>query len=233
MNFINAYITTASHEAARTALARIAKSVLTPVYASLSSDDRISGFGREPFKLSVEMIPAGYLAKRVQKPERFQIDNVVDVFSVSGCINENFADYIEYWKHNGYWLFDSPEIIRAVAQENSIQLEGTSLFYYEVYEMEFDGQNWCPYQVEPSFQTNVSQPVDKTLAGFDAVTFFAKNAPECSPLSCNGMAKQIRTNEHCLFASFDEAYRNVTDGAFGQAEPGPYRIFAVYSVAWP
>ena len=40
---------------------------------------------------------------------------VVDVFSVSACINSNFAEYIADWKHNGYRLFDSPELIREVA----------------------------------------------------------------------------------------------------------------------
>ena len=45
------------------------------------------------------------MAKRVQKPEGFHVQGVADVYSVSGCISENFADYIEYWKHNGHWLF--------------------------------------------------------------------------------------------------------------------------------
>jgi len=52
------------------------------------------------------------------------------------------------------------------------------------------------------------------------VTFFAKTSPECSPLSCNGMAKEIRTNEHCLLATFEEAYDKLTNGAFKEAEPG-------------
>jgi hypothetical protein len=56
------------------------------------------------------MIPAGYMAKRVQKPKGFHVDSVVDVYSVSPCMNEDFADYIQYWKHNGYCLLDSPEI---------------------------------------------------------------------------------------------------------------------------
>ena len=51
-----------------------------------------------------------------------------------------FDDYVDYWKHNGFWLFDSPEIIHNLAQENSINLAGTMLFYYEVYEKEFDGE---------------------------------------------------------------------------------------------
>jgi hypothetical protein len=179
------------------------------------------------------MIPAGYMAKRVQRPKGFQIDGVADVYSVSGHVSEDFADYIPYWKHNGYWLFDSPEVIRAVAQAHSIQLEGTSLFYYDVYEMEFDGKIWSRYEAESSLPTNVVPPQEKVLEGFDVVTFYAKNAPECSPLSCNGMAGEIRTNQHCLLESFDEAYDRLNGGAFNNAEPGPYRIFAVYSVQWP
>jgi len=178
------------------------------------------------------MTPAGYMAKRVQIPAGFHADGVLDVYSVSNCVSEDFADHIHYWKHNGYWLFDSPEIIQSVAQDNHVQLEGTTLFYYEVYEKEFDGKDWLPYQPEASFPTNVLVPSHKTLEGFDVVTFFAHTSPECSPLSCNGMANEIRTNAHCLLMSFEEAHAKVSAGAFREAEPGPYRIFAIYSVPW-
>ena len=87
------------------------------------------------------MIPAGYMAKRVsKKPDWLKASQVVDIFSLSGCASAYFADYIKYWKHNGYWLFDSPEIIRTIGREHSFQLEGTTLFYYEAYEKEFDGE---------------------------------------------------------------------------------------------
>jgi hypothetical protein len=36
------------------------------------------------------MIPAGYMAKRVQKPKGFHMDGIADVYSVSGHINEDF-----------------------------------------------------------------------------------------------------------------------------------------------
>jgi len=99
------------------------------------------------------MIPAGYMAKRVYKrPDWLKAPHVAEIYSVSGCISEDFADYINYWKHNGYWFFDSPELIKAVAKENSIQLQGTSLFYYEAYEMEFDGECWTSWLQEPSFK---------------------------------------------------------------------------------
>lgn len=51
------------------------------------------------------MIPVGYMAKRVpMKPDWLKATDVVDIYSVSSCIAEDFADYIEYWKHNGYWF---------------------------------------------------------------------------------------------------------------------------------
>jgi hypothetical protein len=155
------------------------------------------------------------------------------VYSVSGCVSEDFADYVNYWKHNGYWLFDSPEGIRTLARENSIELEGTSLFYYEAHEMEFGGRNWHGYPPEPSFPTNVLVPSNKQLTGFDIVTFYCRNAPEHSPLSCNSLARELRTHAHCLFATLEEAETSLVTGAFNKCEPGPYRIFAVYSVSWP
>jgi hypothetical protein len=180
------------------------------------------------------MIPVGYMAKRVsKKPDWLEAPEVVDIYSVSGCSSEEFADYIDHWKHNGYWLFDSPEVIQVVAQENSIDLEGTSLFYYEAYGKEFDGKSWRAYSPEASLPTNVVLPSSKKLEGFDVVTFMVGRRPECSPLSCNSLATNLRTNAHCLFASFEEAETNLKNGAFVKCEPGPYRIFSVYSLDWP
>jgi hypothetical protein len=112
-------------------------------------------------------------------------------------------------------------------------MEGTSLFYYELFELEFDGRGWRAFLPEQSFVTNVSVPLQKQLEGFDVVTFWARNAPECSPLSCNSLAGEIPTNVHCLMNSFEEAEAALNGGAFENCEPGPYRIMAVYSVDWP
>jgi hypothetical protein len=179
------------------------------------------------------MIRAGYMAKRVSlKPDWLKAAQVVDIYSVSSCISKDFADYIKYWKHNGYWLFDSPEIIQSVARENSIGLEGTTLFYYEVHELEFDGECWNTFEAESSFPLNVTPPSRMQLAGFDVVTFSVRTSPECSPLSCNMVANEVDTNEHCLLTSFEKAQGAINDGVFRNSEAGPYRIFAVYSVDW-
>ena len=178
------------------------------------------------------MVPAGYMAKRVIAPEGMGLERVSSIYSVSGCIAENFTDYINYWKHNGYWFFDSPEMIIDIAREHSIDLAGTVLFFYEVHELEFDGE-WTLFEPEASFGTDVNVPEAKALEGYDVVTFSAETSPECSPLSCNGLAAKVPTNTRCLLESFEEARRLLENGTFDHSEPGPHRIFAVYSVAWP
>ncbi len=182
------------------------------------------------------MNPAGYMAKRVEKsPDWLDAPNVDDIYSVSSCVSEDFADYINYWQHNGYWLFDFPNVISQLAEQNSIYLEGTKLFYYEVYEYQFDekARSWESFGPEPSFALEVKKPAAARLEGYDVVSFMAGSSPECSPLSCNGLAKEIETNRHCLLSSFEEAKGLLEKGKFVQCEPGPYRIFAVHSVEWP
>jgi hypothetical protein len=175
------------------------------------------------------MVPVGYMAKRVrERPTWLKAPQVKDVYSL-GCVSEDFADYINFWRHNGYWLFDSPEIINNVAEENSISLKGTSLFYCEMHEMEFDGKSWCSFRPEPSLPTNVTIPTLKKLEGFDVVTSYGRG---CSPLSCNGLAQDFETNEHCLIRSFKEAEDGLNNGELLKGEPGPYRILSVNSVEW-
>jgi hypothetical protein len=180
------------------------------------------------------MIPAGYMAKRIQRrPEGFESMDIIDIYSVSSCISENFADYINFWKHNGYWFFDSPQIIEQIAKEHSIELSGTQLFYYEVYNLEFNEDNeWKSFEPQASFSTDIEKPRLKNLEGYDIVTFSCGNSAECSPLSCNWLANTILVNKHCLLSSFDNAHQLLENGKFQNSEPGPYRILAVYSVSW-
>ena len=182
------------------------------------------------------MIPAGYMAKRVvTRPDWLEAAQVADVYSVSGCTSEEFTEYIKYWKHNGWWFFDSPQAILELARRESIDLAGTTLFFYEVHDQQFvdDSSSWEPVHPEPSLETQVAIPASPTLQGYDVVTFQAGTSPECSPLSCNGMAADVTTNEHCLLPSLDIARGLLEAGTFKNSEPGPFRILAVYSVAWP
>ena len=178
------------------------------------------------------MIPLGYMAKRVSAGTAWlKAPQVSQVCSVSSCISEDFGKWIDAWKHNGYWFFDSPRLIEEVATDRMIDLTDTTLFYYEGFEQEYDSETgWALYRPEPSFPLQVVPPGEKTLRGFDVVTYSQGNSPECSPLSCNGLAAEMPVNEFCLLNSLEEAKALLDAGRFTHSEPGPYRIIAVYAV---
>jgi hypothetical protein len=132
-------------------------------------------------------------------------------------------------------LFDSPGVIQDLARQHSIDVTKTTLFFYEAYERQFapDRGGWVGFEPERAFATDVLLPAVRTLEGYDVVTFSAGTSAECSPLSCNSLARDVPTNAHCLLDSLDRARQLLGSGAFTNAEPGPYRIFAVYSTPWP
>jgi hypothetical protein len=180
------------------------------------------------------MIPAGYMLKRVErKPDWLATSSVLDIYSVGHCISKDFADYVPFWKHNGYWLFDSPDVIHELVQAQQIDIAGHHFFYYEVYEYEFfqDDHTWHEFQPE-ALATHVHTPITRVLEGYDVVTFERGTTPECSPLSCNSLATRpgVAVNRHCLLASLEVATHLLESGLFADSEPGPYRIFAVYSL---
>ncbi|RTL62335.1 MAG: hypothetical protein EKK41_25645 [Hyphomicrobiales bacterium] len=180
------------------------------------------------------MIPSGYLFKQVtSRPDWLDVPGRPQrVFSMSGCISRDFADYTDAWRHNGFWLFDEPQIIEHFATANGISLAGLTCFYYETFEQQYDAvtATWQPVVLHPDLPTAVTVPTKAALHGFDVVAFSGGTGAECSPLSCNSLAEEVAVNDRCLFDTFEEAKRALESGLFRNAEPGPYRIVAVYVV---
>ena len=199
-----------------------------PVIASSGEELREAAFGRR-----TPMSPAGYMLKKVcLKPSWIGASAVKDIYSVSGCISECFADYISHWRHNGYWLFNRPSDMDEIIKQAGIDRSGLTLFYYEIYEQQFDERTktWSMFAPEASFVTEVKKPTRSRLEGFDVVSFSVGSSPECSPLSCNSLADEIKTNQHCLMETLEDARAALEAGRFDNSEPGPFRIFAVYTV---
>jgi hypothetical protein len=178
-----------------------------------------------------KMIPVGYMAKRVEKkPAWLKANSVEEVLSVSNCVSDDFCDYMEHNKHNGFWLFNSPEEIHQLAGEKGVDLSGATMFYYETYGFQADEGDtlWQCFDPERHYETAVSKPISKEFMGYDIATISHCGCVDCSFLSCNSMAEQIDVNRHCLLDSFEYAKRLIEDGVFEDCEPGPCRIFAVY-----
>jgi hypothetical protein len=182
--------------------------------------------------MTAEMTPAGYLFKRVSARPAWMSEahHIAEIHAVSSCISENFADYIQHWQHNGFWLFDSPDAMRTIAAAQRIDLAALTLFYYEIYPLQFHeaGRNWSP--IVPDAPVHVVSPTAKVFSGYDVCSFSQRNRPECSPLSCNRLCETLPVNRHCLFDTLDAAKAALDWGAFDHSEPGPFRIFAVFTV---
>lgn len=182
------------------------------------------------------MIDIGYTAKRITlEPKGFNTTRVLSVWSVSNCLSHDFCDYIDFWKHNGYWFFDSPAAIREVAAEAEACLADTQLIYLRAHPKQYDAErrSWSSFQPEPGWPLQPAPPESMVLMGCDVVSYWLQNAPECSPLSCNSLAGEIPVNERCLLDSVDDAIKHLEQGAFDNADPGPYRILEVNAVEWP
>jgi len=179
----------------------------------------------------MKMIPMGYMLKKVvASPEWLGVASVESIHAVSGCVSENFLDYITLWKHNDWWLFDNPSILRSIAADHQLDLDALTLFYYEAFENEYVATAGVWRPIEPDGPTNVDLPPTKSLSGYDVVTFWLQTSPECSPLSCNSLAREMIVNRFCLFDDFATAFDSLEQGKFNNSEPSPYRIFAVYTV---
>ena len=182
------------------------------------------------------MLPLGYMAKRIAiRPEWLKATGVDEILSVSSCCSDDFTDWINYWRHNGYWFFNNPSVILAIAKDHGIDLQNCRWFYYEGHEAAYDddARSWVPYSSEDSFSTLVERPANAVLRGYDVVTYSGGNSAECSPLSCNHMAEEVSTNRYCLLDSFERAYQLTEQRRFADCEPGPYRIIAVYEIPQP
>jgi hypothetical protein len=180
------------------------------------------------------MIPAGYMYKQVAvRPDWLTgVPHVEDIYSLSGCISDHFCDYTNHWRHNDFGLFNDPSIMTDIASVNAINLSGMILFYYEVYEQQFDaedGVGWSLFEYH-NLPIDVLAPKSAKLEGYDIACYSVGSSFNCSPMSCNGICQEVAVNKHCLFDTLEQAKAALDGGKFEGAEWGPYRIFAVYTV---
>lgn len=175
-------------------------------------------------------IPLGYMLKRVAPaPGWLGLPHVAEVCALSGCISSSLGD--SDWRRNGYGLFDTPAAALAASGADA---DDERLFYYEAWAQEYVEATaaWRPI-APPDPPARVVAPGGASLLGFDVVTWSVGYAPECSPLSCNGLAAGSPVNSRCLFETADEAIAALSAGRFDKSEPGPFRVVAVFSAPKP
>ena len=166
----------------------------------------------------------GYFPKKVaHRPDWLQAFGVTAIRSVSECFSKGPDDWIGHWTHNEHGVYSTQaDAIAVVPEADRSQFE---LHAYRMLPEIFVGGERLPFElleiaVEPL-------PQDFETLGFDAVARSCSSHFDCSPLSCNLLAEEIETNEHCLLPTLDVAVKTALRFSLEEPEPGPYFVVEV------
>jgi hypothetical protein len=167
----------------------------------------------------------GYFPKRtLKRPDWLKAAGVEEVCSVSTRVSEAPDGWIDHWRHNEMWVYDSPELAWSVVPE-TLRAE-FDLYAYQMFPVEFAKGEQRPFAIPPLHVQPLSASFERL--GYDAVSRSCGSSFECSPLSCNYMAEHVPTNRHCLVDDADTAFRIASEFEAGGCEPGPYYAVEVW-----
>jgi len=154
---------------------------------------------------------------------------VEEICSVSDCVSDSPEGWIDRWKHNEMWVFDTLELAWSVVPET--ERKDFDMFGYYLFPERIPVKEPSSFEQKPFIIPSLRvTPMDDTFEkmGYDIVNRWAGNAFECSPLSCNGMADEIKVNRYCLIDESDKAFEIAKQFEAKGAEPGPYYVIEVW-----
>ena len=174
-----------------------------------------------------DLIEAGYFAKHiVAAPDWLQAPSVREICSASHCVSHAPDDWISHWLYNEFgWFNHAADALVTIPPDHR---GAYRLFAYRMFPTLFRGGDRHAIRVpadvhpDPIAPTFVSRGFDSISKSMESVLGF-----ECSPLSCNSMASEIMTNEHCLFSSLEAAISGAMRFSIEQPEPGDYYVVEV------
>lgn len=171
-----------------------------------------------------QLRPIGFFPKRpTPAAEGYHLPGVSEIASVSQCIAQGPLGWVERWAHNEFGLYDREAL--------ALETAGNSSREYRLYGYASFPLRWGSTGLEPAVLPPAAAPIpaDYRFLGYDIVTRSAGSSFECSPLSCNGAARDFRVNQFCLIDGLAEAWAALEAiGRAGNYEPGPYYLVAVW-----
>ncbi len=184
-----------------------------------------------------EPVLIGYFAKPVMmRPEWLKAEQVEEVCCWDACkINPRF-DWINAWRHNAEWVYNTPELAWSVVPD-SVRSD-CQMFGYRVFPIRYRNgipeHYRLPEQSEEEVMGFAPVPMGASFErlGFDLIPRSCENAFECSPLACCNLAAEVPANRHCLLTTAEEAFALAptleVPGQPMRGEPGPYHIVEVW-----
>jgi len=170
----------------------------------------------------MELQLAGYFPKTTAIPDGYSLpDNIREICTISMCANAP-DNWIDKWRHNDLGFYNTRADAQAILPPHA---DAFVLFAYRILPVRFSKEGVEPIDL-PELDV---EPLDQTFAsiGFDAISKSSSSFFECSPLSCNYLAREIPVNRYCLVDSLQEAVALAKRFAVEEPEPGPYYVFEV------
>lgn len=166
----------------------------------------------------------GYFPKKVvHRPDWLKAAGVTAIRSVSTCISKAPEGWIQSWTHNDLFIYSTRAAAAAVVPQ--AELGQYELHAYRMLPSVFDHGERRAIEL-PKLGVEPLAPEFQSV-GFDAVSRSWASTFDCSPLSCNLMAQEIATNEHCLLSNLAVAEEVAHRFAREEPEPGPYYVLEV------
>lgn len=169
----------------------------------------------------------GYFPKKtVLRPIDLNAPNVIEICSVSNCISEAPPNWLEFWLHNDFFLFnsldDAREIIKSLSDKHNFRI-----YAFRQYPISCENGTVVEIALSPIKFSPAIEQFD--FLGYDAVCKDEGEYFGCSPLSCNNGAEVIKTNKYCLFDTYEEAIFSAKKFSKEKKwEPGIYYVVEVY-----
>jgi len=199
----------------------------------------------------MDPILIGYFPRRqTGPPPNYRLPpGVTEIANVGHYTSDGPANWIDQWRHNGMWFFDSEALARKViADAIQIDIESDSqrdppwrvklsrepgcsydFYAYRMFPCRFVDGRQEPYDLS-GLQCD-PLPTDYERLGCDAVNWSGSAHLGCSPLFCNGRAGDIPVNRFCLIDEPERALAlaQIFSGSHGNGcEPGDYFVLEVW-----
>jgi hypothetical protein len=176
----------------------------------------------------MDAVLIGYFPKKLKTDTTdLNAPHLTEVCSVSSCIAEAPEGWLQLWKHNDVFMYNSVEEAFSILKELKEDEDEYNIYAYKLYPIKIDKGNITSEKVV----SEKVEPLSKefNLLGYDAVNKTQDYGEfECSPLSCNYGLEIMKTNKYCLFETFENAFEGAKKFSEGLGEPGPYYILEVY-----
>lgn len=200
-------------------------------YSTTSRHDEAATLSRIVMPHNSTPVFLGYLPKHlVPRPDWLECPAVELIASVSECISPAPPDRIDRWEHNDLGLYDTEALALSIIP-GDVAAQYT-LFAYTTLPFVFhNGQrlDWNPLAnvdtPPPAFNGDFDDHLGFDIVGFSNGGFF-----ECSPLSCNGVAKEIVVNRFCLVDDLERAITIAKDFSMPDSRVEPAWGYIVVDV---